>query len=237
MAIAFGASLGTAVGGGSSATTLAVTTTGTASAGSRVYIVTGWYTTGVTASASGGGLTWVNDGTFTNTTDANYRAAVLSADAPSGLAASTSLTVTYSSAAFARALSCFYFTGVATGASGYLDGAVVGASGTAAGWATASLTTANADDVLVGASWIDLRLTSDTAGGSFTEIVDFQDAGNGSTFTSLYRIVAATGSYAASGTWGAGAQPWTAVMAGYKAAGGGGGGSPTPEQLAALGVG
>lgn len=235
MAIAFGAALGTAVGGGSGATSLTVTTSATVPAGSRIIILTGFYNTGVTASASGGSLTWVNDGVTVGTADTGYHTALLSADAPSGLASGTVLTVTYSGSAFARSISCFYLTGVATGASGYMDGATVGGSATAATtWATASLSTTNATDALVAGGWQDLVLTSDTPGASYTEIHDFQDAGNGSTVTSEYRIVAATSSYTGSGTWLASGTS-TTIMGAYKAASAGGG--ATVKKLAQLGVG
>jgi hypothetical protein len=207
VAIAFGASLGTASDGGVTGTTQTVTTTATVPSGGRVVIVTGWFSVGTTASASGGSLTWVNDGVFVNTTTASYHSAILSADCPSGLASSTVLTVTFSATSDNKTVSCFYITGAVSGASGYLDGAAVGGSGTITGWATASLTTTNANDILIAGGYID-KSTSDTPGASFTEIHDVTAAGSGVTYTSEYRVIS-----------------------------GGGGGAVTPKQLAALGVG
>jgi hypothetical protein len=155
MALAFGAALGSSGGGGSASTTLTVTTGATVPAGGRIFIVVGWYHATATAAASGGGLTWVSDGVRINTTTANYHTAVLSADAPSGLASGTVLTVTFSVASDNLAISCFYATGVTSGASGYLDGTAVGGNGTTTAHTTASLATSNADDILVGGAWID----------------------------------------------------------------------------------
>jgi hypothetical protein len=217
MAVAFGAVLGTSeVDAGSS---LTVTTSALVPAGGRVVIVTGGFATGTTATGSGGALTWATDGHVVNGSDARYHSSILSADCPAGLAASTVLTVTFSGATNNKTISCFYITGAVSGASGYLDGAAVGGNGTVTAWATASLATANADDILISGGYID-AVTSNTPGTGYTEIHDSVAASSGVTFTSEYQVVSATGSYTGNGTWLAAGSPWTMVMAAYKAAGG-----------------
>lgn len=212
MAIAFGAAIGNASAGPASGTTVAITTTGAVPAGGRVILEVGW-ANAVTPTGSGGGLSWAVDHTVANS---NLRVAILSADAPAGVAASTVLTVTFSGSAFARTATACYFTGIA--AASYADG-TAGGTGTSNPWTTsAGITTTNADDVIVAVAWIDFRNTTSTATGSFLEALEYYDAIENGTYTVAYRIVSSTGTYTPTGTWASDGQPWQVAAVAYKAA-------------------
>jgi hypothetical protein len=96
MAIAFDQDLGSNNSGGGSSNTVTLTTSATASAGTRIVVWASAYAiTNTVDSCSGGGLTWVRDLNVSPGSN-NPQGAFFSADAPAGLPSGTVLTVTYS---------------------------------------------------------------------------------------------------------------------------------------------
>lgn len=233
MALAFGASIGTKVDSTVSSTSF--TTTAAVASGGLIVVGGGWYNPGVTASMSGGGLTWQTDVSVTPYADPGYRVAFFSAYAPSGLSFGTSLTLTLSGTAFDISLAGVYVTGSDT--TTWKDAVGAGSASTGGTWTT-SLTTTNADDVVFGYAWVDFTTSSATPGSGWTEAADFTNPFDTNTITMVYQIVSSTGSYSPNGVFAAtgGGSPYVAVAAAYKAAGGGPPAS-TAKKLAALGVG
>lgn len=214
MPIAFGATLG-AVGETAEATTIVLTTTAAVPAGGRIVLGVNWYNQ-QTASASGGGLTWTVDHRHDRAADLGYRAALISAHAPSGLASGTAITVTFTGVgAFARTVLAAYWTGIADTAAKDVSG---GADGSLNPWSAGSVTTTNADDVLIGVAWIAFRTLTSTPNAGDTEVHDFVNVADGSQHTMTYRIVSATGTLNLGGTWASDQQPWQGALVAYKAA-------------------
>lgn len=236
MALVYGARLGTPAKVTISATTtIAFTTSVTVPSGSFLVCGVSWYNPGVTASVAGGSLTWTNDVQKNGSSDTNYHLAIFSAQAPSGLASGTTITATFSGTAFGRSICGDYWTGVATSSPKEQSSTAGGTSATA--WNGGSVTTANADDLLVLMGWGDVVATTNTPTAPAIEIEDFNIASDAATWAMEYRIVAATGTYSLAGAWGSAANEWLGCQVAYKADAGGGGGGVTVKQLAALCVG
>jgi len=212
MAIALDANLGNATNSDT------LTTTSAATSASRVILFAWWYVaSGTCTGATGGGLTWVVDKQFKDTLDGGNHLAILSADAPSGLASSTVITPSFSVAAdFGPGLAAASFTGLATGAAGYIDVTSTGKEDFEEVWTTNNLVTTNADDLLVALSFGSGGV-SNTATAPAIEIHDF--AGEGAEMVaSVYRIVAATSTYTPGGTWSGTVGLQVNIGAAYKAA-------------------
>jgi hypothetical protein len=196
MALAFGGALGSVATTGVTTTNFA--TTANVTAGGLIVAAAGLYKNGSVTSltVSGGGLTWQVDKFATpNGADLNYVVAEFSAIAPVGLSSGTTLTLTLNGGGgcFDLGFCAVYFTG--TDAVTWRDVAGAGSAGAAAAWTT-SVTSTNADDVIVGFAWRESWSTADH--------------------------VASATTYSPNGTFGGGAQT-TAVAVAYKAAAGGGG--------------
>jgi hypothetical protein len=229
MALAFGATLGT--GGSVEGTSTTLTTGSAVPAGGLIVTGCGFYKNDSISSAtvSGGGLTWQADKFVSPFTDTAYVVALNSAAAPSGLASGTTLTVSLVGDAFAPLFAAVYFTGAAT--SSWLDLAGAGSGATSASWTT-SVTTTNADDVVVGFVWTDGGSASEGPGAGWTEDADF--TGGGANAAMVHQIFTTTGAKTPNGTLSASGN-YAAVAAAYKSAAGGGG--VTVKKLPALGVG
>ena len=114
--------IGTPVNRGSTATnangsTLDVTTTGAVAAGSKIILSAGWRSAQTLVSVSdnsGSPLTWVIDYQAQDAT-ASRNAVLISADAPSGLASGTVITLTLSGSTTDKIVSVEEVTGLATG--------------------------------------------------------------------------------------------------------------------------
>lgn len=185
----------------------------------------GWFSSTVTlSSVTGGSLTWTIDKQFKS---GSVNAALVSAQAPAGLAGSTVLTANYSATTTGRAIGGGYFTGVATSAPG--DGSASASSGgTQTPWTAGGVATTNADDVVVGAAMGDLGGTAglSTPTAPWLEILDFNLGASGDQYTMVYRIVSSTATYTPAGTW-AVAAVTTGVAAAYMADTGGAAAAPT----------
>lgn len=223
MAIALDANLGTNQLT-ASGTSITLTTAAAAAAGSRVILMIGYFSGGTVTSVSGGGLTWVED---MESTAASPGLAVYSADAPSGLAVSTVLTVTFDAAVSGRKVTGASFTGLAGGSSGYLSGTPP-ATDTASGgtaWATPSHTPADADALLISLVFLDIFVAcTATVTSPALELHDLQQ-GTASMMVTGYRIVSSIASYSIAGTFSAAGNTHRHGIVAYKAAGAGGGGS------------
>lgn len=215
-------------------TTVAITTTAAVASGGFIVLCVGWGTNLVTlSSVAGGSLTWTIDkqGVFSTAADG---LAIVSAQAPTGLASGTTITATFSgSAPGGRSLGGMSFTGVAT--SSPVDGTppaiTTFATGTA--WASGSMAL-SAGSVAVGCSHE--TSTNLTSTPTSPALESFDVNGGAGTFaaTGAYRIESSAGSVTVAGAWSSSCQGCALGVA-YKVASGGAG--ATVKQLAALGVG
>ena len=172
-------------------------TTATVASGGFIVLVAGWWITGTTLdSVSGGSLSWSID---KNRVSGNMHTAVISAQAPSGLASGTTLTANFSTGSDARMFGGMSFTGVAT--SSPLDVTVDGTNASGTTWSSGSVSIA-AGSVLIGAAWNadawNADFNTQTAG---TEALDFGDDPNNFGMAAGYRIEPAGGSVSVGGTW------------------------------------
>jgi len=196
-------------------TSLTLTTTAAAAAGSRVFAFVDWTnSTRTLSSVTGGGLTWTVD-VQAKATNSSIRQAIASAPAPAGLAANTVLQATFSGSVGHGLISAASFTGIATTTP--LDTTATGTQAGVTNW-PCTLTTTNANDLVLGWSTIDANATS-TATAPNTEIHDFGDANYYGWATSVFRIEASTGAKTVSGTWSTNnlASSNLSVCAAYKA--------------------
>jgi hypothetical protein len=174
-------------------TTVAFTTTGAVASGGKLFVHVGWFGASITlSSGSGGSLTWTVDSQVANGSD---HEGLMWADAPAGLASSSTITATFSGGADGRHIAGDYVTGAATGAAAARTS---GTTGTTA-WTSGSLTV-SAGSILMGSCYNETGTNpTNTPSGGNTEIHDSFTSGD-SAHTSCYQI--GTGaSIAASGTW------------------------------------
>jgi hypothetical protein len=233
VAIAFDQQLAkneTAVGG----TTQTLTTGNAVASGGFITLLVGWFGAGSLSSVTGGSLTWSIDKTIAN---GSVHIALVSAQAAAGLASATVLTANYSASVTSRAVAGCSFTGIVSSAALDATASATPAAGTA--WNCGGVITTNANDVVVGVVMGDAGAgTTSTPAGGWTEVPatagDFNDNAAGDSWTMVYQIVSATGTYTPSGTWGI-SETTAGASGAYMAAGGGGG--TVVKQLAALGVG
>lgn len=195
-AIALDKSLGTKADNVGTAN-MTINTTAAAAAGSRVFLFVNWNNSTRTLSAvTGGGLTWTIDHQA-KATNSNTRAAIASAPAPNGLPANTQLKATFSGSVTHGLIAAASFTGIA--ATAPLDGVGSATQGAVANWAC-TVTTTNANDLVLGWSGIDANTTS-TATAPNTEIHDFGNANYYQWASSAYRTDTSTGAKTVNGTW------------------------------------
>lgn len=202
MAIAHDQDLGTG-GDDTSGTTAVLTTTNAVAAGGFITVYVTWFdfSANTLSSVSGGGLTWHID---KQQLTGSMSLGIASAQAPSGLAASTAITATYSGSEFGfRYIAGDSWTGVAT--SSPVDGtppAIHADSSTA--WTSNNYTISNSGSLLIAlAGEVQAAMTS-TPTSPAVELQDFTGATSaGSSMTVAYRMPGATGSFAVAGTWSA----------------------------------
>ncbi len=234
MALAFGSALGSGNQVGSPATTASFSTTGAVAAGGKIIVGVSWYNN-VTVSVAGGSLSWTQDESFNSADDANRRAALFSADAPAGLASSTSITVTASGNAFNLGLCGAYITGAATASWEDIGG---GSSSASSGTMSVSITTTTADTAVFFFGWAEFASVGSTPLSTYSEAVDFINSVDGALCALDYRIVSSTGTYTPGATFDdTGSHGWVGVAVAYKAdAGGAVAGSPFKPRRMPLGV-
>jgi len=179
------------------ATTITFTTTAVVPSGAVVVICAGFG--GVTNTVSGGtagGLTLtIGSQGPTNTDQFN---SVLWADAPSGLASGSTVTVNITgTGGSSRYCQGSYVTGLSTGGPSAIATAD---STTGAPWATGSVSVPTGD-ILIGSCMGGTTSTTNTPSGGNSEIIPEQTIAADSAFVSEYQIGVGT-SIALSGTWG-----------------------------------
>lgn len=209
-----GVSLGTNTVSGAS-TTVTLNTASTVPSNSFLVLEVGWFHSSATlSSVSGGSLTWNIDKQLHGGVNDNL--AIVSAQAPSGLASGTTITATFSASVDGRSMGGYSFTNVAS--SSALDVVAPGSTANPAStWDSTSVSTTNANDLLIGVGTIDGTSTTMTPGTGYTELLDWNNAAD-QTYEIIYRNVTSTGSYNASGTAASGTGRQIGLMAAYKAA-------------------
>ena len=214
--------IGTATGDPGS-TTIAFTTSQVVASSGFIVLTVGWFDNGATlSSVSGGGLTWTIDKQGKGAVSNSQNSAIVSAQAPSGLASSTSITATFSAAVVAREIGGTSFTGVATTTPAEATDGPVTIDGTPSSTYTTNSVAISAGSMLFAATYNETTNTTSTPAAGCTEAIDLNYAG-GTTLTSNYRIEASAGSYTVGGTWASGACKSVTNAVSYKAAAGGGG--------------
>ena len=193
--IAFDSNLGTKNENVASAT-MTLTTTGAAAAQGRVFLFVNWnHTSRTLTSVSGGGLTWTVDAQVKDSS--KYHGAIASASAPTGLASGTVITATFSGSVTHGLISAASFTGIAS--TNPVDRSGTSTQRGVAAWAD-SVTTTNANDLVLGWSGLD-AITTSTPGAPNIEIHDFSNTVFGEAATSVYRIESTVGAKTVNGTW------------------------------------
>jgi hypothetical protein len=196
-----------------SASTIKLTTSAAAASNTRVFVFVDWYSgSGTLSSLSGGGLSWSVDVQAKDGT--GYHTAIASASAAAGLASSTVLTATFSGSVTPGLIAAASFTGIAS--TSPLDVKATNLQGGVAAW-TGSVTTTNANDLVIGWSGID-KLTTTTAASPNLKIFDFGNTYLGEAAAAEYQIDTTTGSKTVNGTWASasGATANSTVLAAYK---------------------
>lgn len=239
MSLAHGDSLGT--GNASQASTVSLSTAVAASSNSKLLLsVSGYVNTAGAANPSvsvGGGLTWTRRAFAQGLAAANYFAAIFTADAASGLASGTTLTVDATSAVSGFCIGGVYLTGADVEATSTDTNGTASGTGAGSRSVTVSLTTTNAADYIYyhaasdfgnGDSWT--PNTNYTSVATWGQAADDFGANNG------YRIVAASGAQSPGSTKASPGGPAFGAAVAIKEASGGGGGT-TVHLLSALGAG
>ena len=195
---------------------MTLTTAAAAAAPSKIVLYLVWNNgSGTLLSVTGGGLTWTIDRQGKNTS--NFWGAIVSADAPFGLAPGQVITARFSRSVTHGLIAGASFTGVAPATAP--DASVLSTQGGVVGW-TAGLTTTNANDLVVGWSTIDANATS-TPTAPNVEVHDFGNSVFFSWATSVYRIESTAGLKTVNGTWSrsTGSTANATLAVAYKAAG------------------
>jgi hypothetical protein len=126
-----------------------------------------------------------------------YHGAIASASAPTGLAAGTVITATFSGSVTHGLISAASFTGIAS--TNPVERSGTNTQRGVAAW-TDSVTTTNANDLVLGWSGLD-AVTTSTPGAPNVEIHDFSNTVFGQSGTSVYRIESTVGAKTVNGTW------------------------------------
>lgn len=215
MAIAFVQSAKATANG---ASTIDVSLTGVG-AGNTLISYASLYKSGGSATytgVSGGGATW-------NNRQATQQSEKYSSIWEGQSSTGGSVTVTHTPSVSAD-LACVVaeFSGLVT--TGAYDVSAEDTSGFGSDTApnsTATATTAEGDELLVGIMTHNGATISATPGGSFTQLSDILSGASTAVCAAAYRIVSATGTYSSTWTLGA-SQRWCCAIATFKAAAGGG---------------
>lgn len=206
-------------------TTVVIVTSAAAAVGSKMFLAVSYFDNlGVVSAfdvvAGASGYAWSVASTGVNGSDFMV---ILVADAPSGLASGTTITVTFLDAGSspvainARAASACSFTGLFTGTTPAQSSSTN--SGTTS-WTAGTVITTTADALIFGAGMVDGSTPTWTPAGTFTEVHDWAGATDNEAWETVYRVVAATGSYSAGGTGGSGAYCGSQVVFTGPASGG-----------------
>lgn len=159
---------------GSTASTVTFNTTATVPPGGKVVCFVGWFGTATLSSGSDNGtvpLTWR---VAVQVVNASNSFGIMEADAPQGLASGTTITATFSAATpDSRYIAGVYAAGVQSGAAITTRTDTTGTTS----WTTGARTIPNGG-IAFGGCREDGISTTNTAAGSFTEVHDFNIAGD-----------------------------------------------------------
>lgn len=197
-----------------------LTTTAVVPSGALIVLGVGWGNTvaRTLSSVTGGSLTWAIDHQqpFSGAIEWGY--AVVSAQAPAGLASGTVLTATMSGAELGLLMCGSYTTGLVTSSPGVVD-VHDGQGGSSDAWDTSATSTTQADTLVIGGSFRN-GLNTNTPSGGASELHDFQYATESWAQCTEYKILSATASTSLTGTWttAAGVPDWSAAFVAYKMA-------------------
>jgi hypothetical protein len=151
----------------------------------------------------------------------NGSANIAAAHNVAAMTSSDTITVTLSASTTTVVVSVLEFSGLAT--SSVLDQTASGTGGSTSPATASSGTTAQNDELLIGAFMAVMQPTATTftAGASYTAqtTIGTTVGSNDRSLITEYRIVSSTGAYTASGTFGA-TKTWSAALATYKASAG-----------------
>jgi hypothetical protein len=181
------------------ATTIAFTTNQIVAAGSFIVVCIGWFTSVTLSSVAGGGLSWLIDkqGSGGDASDGN---AIVSAQAPAGLASGVTITATLSGATSpARAIGGSSFTGIAT--SSPVDVTAGPTQVSTAAWSTGNMAIV-AGSLIVAVDFNEGTNSGNTPTAPSAELWERTHA-DGFECVAEYRIESSAGSYAVAGTFGA----------------------------------
>ena len=195
-----------------------LTTSATVPSGALVNVFVGWgdSVARTLSSVSGGSLTWTIDKQVPFSGALEWGFAVVSAQAPAGLASSTVLSTTFSGTVTGSLIAGCYTTGLATSSPVDVSD---GAGGTSDPWDTTATTTTVADTLVIGGCFRNGGNTNTPSGGA-TELHDFQLAAEAWALCTEYKILSATASTSLTGTWtnNPGVPDWSSAFVAYKAA-------------------
>jgi hypothetical protein len=174
-----------------------LTTPAAVASGGKIFVCLFLYATPLTGTPStsdGAGLTW----TTIKASGDNFTFILAYADAPSGLASGTVITVSHASSG-GGGMAGLSFTGVATGSAAALYAPTSGGQG--ANWTMSGLATTG-DGLLVGFSGTlaNGAGTYNTPTNGATEVQDVGDAGGPVSLASEYKTVVGAGTYSLTGT-------------------------------------
>lgn len=181
-------------------TTYTLTTTAAVASGG--FIVLGFQcvdnpTTITSVTDDGPGLTWSIDKTGQAS---NWSYAIISAQAPSGMASGTTISINLNTGGIVAIAGACSFTGVAT--SSPIDGTPLGPTGdTVQAWSTGNYTV-QAGSVLVGYCVNTTNDSANTPTAPSVEAWEQGSGGNGFVGAMEYRIESSAGSVAVAGSWG-----------------------------------
>ena len=183
-----------------SSTTIAGTTNVVVASGATIFVAVAAGDTSVTvADNSGNGYTYTQIATVLDAN--NLRIWLFRAYATNGLASGTVITATFGAAQIDRMLGASSFTGIASSSPEDVAATTRDSTGETS-WNSASITTLNADDVVIGlARTSGAGSPTDVPGSPFLELLDWTLSGAQSSVTLIYRIVSATGTYTPNGVW------------------------------------
>jgi hypothetical protein len=194
MAATFDANLGNVAPATGATATL--TTSSAAAAGSTVVIATGGSGTVTVTGIDVGGTA----ATFARGQTNTGRAELWFAYMPAGLASSSAIVVTFSASMTRPAVAAISFLGFTSAVA--VNQTTSASQFNATAWSSgATATTTIADAAVVGLGWITGVGSTSTPEGTYTEAHDFQGGSGLATMTVIYKTVAATAAYTASGTW------------------------------------
>jgi hypothetical protein len=195
----------------SASTTAVLTTTAAVASGGHILLVAGHFFAGATTRAcAGGSLTWTEDAYLKS---GSLHISIFRASAPSGLASSTNITVTWGNAGDSL-VGAGSFLGIDTSGTVIASGTN---NGSLAGWGTGSIASTSGN-MLFGGAFMDGAVTTSTPTSPASELFDVNSAGQTETATGAYKL-SVSGSDSIDGTW-ASAAGWAAAGVCYKATAG-----------------